>query len=279
MAEKIMRVSYSDEGHLAQAKDNPGSQRALVYNDDNNLIEHAELTEISEEELRERYSETSETDYEDYELDAEDFQRKIETYLAIGTIVAGIVHYASPYVKEWMQETAVPGVKTAFKKLKEKFKSKNESQEIDIVEVSLDVSEENSLAFVNQIEVAEKEYREKMTSEEARQKFLRIVVLAMELTKEVNELATADIQDEDALAKKDNWMIVEKTLTKESLLEGINNILESGEDAFTKEQMNFLQNMLGRDLYQGGSFIPIEPSEMQNAFDDSKNSDDEGGNE
>lgn len=167
-----------------------------------------------------------------------------------------------------MKEVAIPGVKTAFKQLKEKFKVKGESREVDIVEVSLDASEENSIAFAYQIEVAEKEYHEKMTSEEARQKFLRIVILAMELTKEVNELSGADIQDEEALARKDNWMIVEKMLTKDSLLEGINNILASGEDTSTKEQIGYLQSMLGRDLYQGEDYVPIEPSELKDIFDE-----------
>lgn len=195
-------------------------------------------------------------------------QKKAKTLFAIGAIAAGVIHYVSPYVKDWMKEVAIPGVKTAFKQLKEKFKVKGESREVDIVEVSLDASEENSIAFAYQIEVAEKEYHEKMTSEEARQKFLRIVILAMELTKEVNELSGADIQDEEALARKDNWMIVEKMLTKDSLLEGINNILASGEDTSTKEQIGYLQSMLGRDLYQGEDYVPIEPSELKDIFDE-----------
>lgn len=269
MGERYVREVYDDDLHLADSTDDDGSHRSLQYDDDNKLKSHAKYYDVDEkelyDELREKY-EDSDAEYIP-EIDIEELQKKAETLFAIGAIAAGVIHYVSPYVKDWVKETAIPGVKTAFRSVKGKFK-RNQQDDEEVVEISLDVNAENSLAFANEIEEAERQYRKKMTSEEAQQKFLRMVLHAMELSKEMNELANADIEDEEALAKKNEWLIVEHVLSKESLIEGINNILSAGEDAFTKEQTEMLEDLLNRKLYQQGEYVPLSGDEIKGIVGD-----------
>lgn len=273
MGERYVREVFDDDLHMADSSDGDGSHRGLEYDDGNHLKGHAKYYEVDD---REMYEDLKEKYGDEQNIDIEAIQRKAEALFAVGAIVAGVVHYASPYVKEWMKETAIPGVKTAFMGIKEKLSGKQDGEQAEIVKVSLDVTPENSLALVNEIEVAEKEYREKITSGEASQRFLRLVLHAMEISKELNELANAEIADEQALAKKEDWNVVDKALTRESLLEGINNILEAGDKALDPEQIELIQGLLERDLYKSGEYIPVDSGELKKIFGESSNDEDDG---
>lgn len=143
MGERYVREIFDDDLHMADSSDGDGSHRGLQYDDDNNLKSHAKYYDVDEREIYDELREKYEDEDAAYipEIDIEEFQRKAEALFAVGAIAAGVIHYVSPYVKEWMHETAIPGVTTAFKQLRGKFKGKGESREVDIVEISLDASE------------------------------------------------------------------------------------------------------------------------------------------
>lgn len=275
MAERLVREVTRDDTHLADAKSSPGAHRGLEYDDDNNLVAHAEYYQVDEEELyeqlKEKYDRSSDDDYE-YEADVDELQKKFE----FGAAIAGAAVVLAPYMMDWMRETALPWmresalprVKTTVRRLRDKIGGKRKISETDFVPVALDVSERNGLAFAKQIATAEKEYRKQMTSDEARRKLIRIVALAMALTKEINELSNADVRDEQALAAKENWRMVENELSKSRLLEGVNNILATDHGVLPEEQIAFLKQAFGRELYQGGIYVPIEPSELRAYLDD-----------
>lgn len=274
MAERYVREVTRDDTHLADAKGSPGAHRGLEYDGDNNLVAHAEYYPVDDEELyeelREKYGKS--TDDNEFELDEERLQEKFE----IGMAIAGVAVVLVPYVKDWMWETALPwmrgtawpGVKSAVRHLSEKGRRKREICETDSTPVTLDASERKGLDFAKQIATAEKEYRKQMTSDEARRKLIRIVALAMALTKEINELSNADVRDEQALAAKENWWMVEKELSKGRLLESVNNILATDHGVLPEGQITFLKQAFGRELYQGGIYVPIEPSELRAYLDD-----------
>ena len=274
MAERYVREVTRDDTHLADAKGTLGAHRGLEYDDGNNLVAHAEYYPIDEEELyeqlKEKYGKSSDGDYE-YEVDVEELQKKFERGAAIAGIAVALAPYVMDWMSEtalpWMRETALPRAKTAVRRLRDKIGGKREISETDFVPVALDVSERNGLAFAKQIATAEKGYRKQMTSDEARRKLIRIVALAMALTKEINELSNADVCDEQALAAKENWRMVEKELSKSRLLEGINNILATDHGVLPEEQIAFLKQAFGRELYQDGIYVPIEPSELRTYLD------------
>ena len=158
MGERYVREVYDDDLHMADSAEKDGSHRALEYDDDNNLKGHAKYYEVDEKELYDELREKFKDDDARYipKIDFEDLGRKLQ----IGAFVAGVIHYASPYIKEWMKETAIPGVKTVFKTAKGKIqKKKNQNKTENIVEITLDVSTNNCRAIASAIEVAEKSYR------------------------------------------------------------------------------------------------------------------------
>lgn len=273
MAERYVREVTRDDTHLANAKGSLGAHRGLEYDDDNNLVGHAEYYPVDEEELYEQLKEKfdkSSDDYE-YDMDVEELQKKIERGAAIAGIVVVLAPYMMDWMREtalpWMRETALPRAKAAVRHLKENVRGKREICETDSILATLDASERSGLDFAKQIATADKEYRKQMTSDEARRRLIRIVVLAMALTKEINELSNADVRDEQALAAKGNWRMVEKELSKSRLLEGVNNILATDHGVLPEEQIAFLKQAFGRELYQDGAYVPIEPSELRTYLD------------
>ena len=53
MAERYVREVTRDDTHLADVKGTPGAHRGLEYDDDNNLVAHAEYYPVDEEDLYE----------------------------------------------------------------------------------------------------------------------------------------------------------------------------------------------------------------------------------
>ena len=68
MAKRLFEVEYDDDLHMADAADDPDYKRGLLYDDDGILKAHAKMREISEDELRDRYAERDQYDY-DYAYD------------------------------------------------------------------------------------------------------------------------------------------------------------------------------------------------------------------
>lgn len=277
MGERYVREVYDDDLHMGGSRDGDGSHRGLQYDDDNHLKGHAKYYEDDErdiyENLKEKY-ETESDEYEyDYEFDAEAFQKKVE----IAEIVVAIAVAVSPYVKDWFVETAIPGVKGLFRGIKEKFtKKKDKVEEAEIIEVTYQVTPESSLALANEIEKAEQKYHKKMTSTEAQQELIAIVMAAMELSRRINDLADAEIQDTgNAIVLATGWDSVIDALTKENLIEGVNRILESGTDQLNAAQLEQLQSMLGRNLYLDGVYKPLSVHEMHRILGQSNDDDGE----
>lgn len=272
MGERYVREVYDDDLHMGDSSDGDGSHRGLEFDDDNNLKGQAKYYEVDEKELYDELKEKYNEDDTEYipEIDFEGLERKLQ----VGAFVAGFLREFGPEIKEWVKETAIPGVKTVFRTAKRKLK-KNKLDAVEItVETTLDVTTDNCRTIANAIEVAEKQYRKKMTSEEAQQRLLRIVLHAIEMSKELNELANAEIADSLVLTNDSNWRAVEEVLSKESLIESINRILLSGEDSFNKEQIDMLEGLLNRELYQRGEYIPIDGDEIRGILSGSSENDD-----
>lgn len=260
MRERYVREVYRDDTHFTESSDGDGSHRSLEYDDDNNLVTHAKYFEEDEREIYEKLREKYGNDGNDHEIDVAAIQQAME----IGAILAPIVITVTPYIKDWFVDTAVPGIKAFARGVKERVRSRrSEKEPEEEIEVTFEVKPESSLALANQIEKAEQEYRKNMTSQEAREKLIAIFLTTAKLSQEINNLANAEIKDEaEALMRKTGWENVTGALSKDSLIEGVNNILELPE-ALSDEQLVQLQKLLGRELYQFGNYEPVSKEEIQ----------------
>lgn len=260
MPERYVREVYRDDTHFTESSDGDGSHRSLEYDDNNNLVTHAKYYEEDEREIYEKLREKYENASNEHEINVATIQQAME----IGAILAPIVITATPYIKDWFARTALPGIRTFARSVKEKVRSKRVEKKVEEeIEITFEIKPENSLALANQIEKVEQEYRENMTSQEAREKLIAIFFASVKLSQEINSLANAEIKDEaEALMHKAGWYNVTGVLSKDSLIEGVNNILELPE-ALSDKQLLQMQRLLGRELYQSGNYDPVSKEEIQ----------------
>lgn len=275
MAKKLYEVEYDDNLHMADAADDPDYKRGLLYDDDGNLKAHAKMREVDEDELRDRYAERDQYDYEyDYErreVELTPEQQELAQLAgeALAAMLISLIAAASPHVQHWWETAAVPGVKGFFGNIASFFKgigkkSKNKQVErpmtLQLAEASLQIDPK---AISAELDTAYEGYRENMSSEEAQKTLVEIAILASMLAERIKKLSTAKIADDGIAGGYLGWQETVNRLSSRELIDGVNRILEGDVKLFDAAQIANLELILGRNLYENGRYIPIESNEFR----------------
>ena len=278
MEKKLYEVEYDDNLHMADAADDPDYKRGLLYDDDGNLKAHAKMREVDEDELRDRYAER---DQYDFDYDYNDYERR-EVELtpeqqelaqlageALAAMLLSLIAAASPHVQHWWETTAVPGIKGFFGNIASFFKGigkkpKNKQVErpttLQLAEESLQI---DPSAISAELDTAYEEYRENMSSEEAQKTLVEVAILASMLAERIKKLSTAKIADDGITGSYLGWQETVKRLSSQELIDGVNRILEGDVKLFDAAQIANFELILCRNLYENGQYIPIESSEFR----------------
>ena len=280
MAKKIYEVEYDDDLHMADASDDPDYKRGLLYDDDGNLKAHAKMREVDEDELRDRYAERDQYDY-DYDYAYDDHERKDVELTpeqeelaqiageALAAMLIALIAAASPHVQHWWERTAVPGIKGFFGGIAGFFKSigrkpaskKVERKEaLQIAEASLRIDPKD---IQTELESAYVDYREDMSSEEARKTLVEVAILASMLADRIKKLSNARITDQDIAGGYLGWQETVNKLTSRELIDSVNRVLEGDVELFDQMQIANMELILGRKLYENGQYVPIDAAEFR----------------
>lgn len=101
MAEKIFRVEIPEGQHLGRVKGEDDLRRGLLFDADNNLVGHAEMSEVNDE------GEDDSTAYAqppDDDLDIEALVRNLQALVDLAILVAAAAEAAAPHIKRWWNE-------------------------------------------------------------------------------------------------------------------------------------------------------------------------------
>lgn len=278
MAKKLFEVEYDDDLHMADAADDPDYKRGLLYDDDGNLKAHAKMREVDEDELRDRYAERDQYDYDyaydDYEhseVELTPEQQELAQLAgeALAAMLLTLIAAASPHVRHWWETTAVPGVKGFFGGIAGFFKNigkKPESKQVErattlrLAEASLQIDPKD---ISTELDAAFEGYRENMSSEEAQKTLVEVAILASMLAERIKKLSNAQISDEGIAGGYLGWQEAVNRLSSEELIDGVNRILEGDIQLFDSMQIANLELILGRKLYEDGQYIPIDAGEFR----------------
>lgn len=280
MTKKIYEVEYDDDLHMADASDDPDYKRGLLYDDDGNLKAHAKMREVDEDELRDRYAERDQYDYDyDYAYDGHE-HRDVELTPeqeelaqiageALAVMLIALVATASPHVQHWWEKTAEPGIKGFFGGIAGFFKNigrkpaskKTESKKTkQIAEASLRIDPKG---IQTELESAYVDYREDMSSEEARKTLVEVAILASMLSARIKKLSNARITDKDIAGGYLGWQETVNKLTSRELIDSVNKVLEGDIELFDQMQIANMELILGRKLYENGQYVPIDSAEFR----------------
>lgn len=276
MAKKLYEVEYDDDLHLADAADDPNYKRGLLYDDDGNLKAHAKMREVDEDELRDRYAERNQYDYDydDYkrsEVELTPEQQELAQLAgeALAAMLIALISAASPHVRHWWETTAMPNIKGSFDSIAGFFKGFGKKPKIEQVDCTAALQlNEASLridpkAISAELDTAYEVYRKNMSSEEARKTLIEVAILASMLAERIKKLSTAKIADDGITGGYLGWQETVNRLSSQELIDGVNRILEGDVTLFDAAQIANLELILGRNLYESGQYVPIESSEFR----------------
>lgn len=234
---------FNDNESYEAYKNGTGTFNNGLRRDDGTLLCQPDFEEGYEEELS--CDETAETTIKSSFNDS--FSKDI--YFLAGIVITIITLKVAPKIKNKWTKLVLP----LFKRKKDKTRV-SEEQEITrkktttkIVATEIIDNELPSITL-QQIDNAYKEYNRNMTNEEAQRELLDIFILIALLKRKMKNLSDANIINED--------LLIEKVTSKE-YIECINKILIVN-PVLCDNNTDTLKEILGRDIYKEGEYIPID---------------------
>ncbi len=180
--------------------------------------------------------------------------------LAIGIGIGVVANKAYPHVRKWITTTAFPKVKKFWRKVTKRESKPEQIIECDIAKITPVLMEPEE--FSENIDLVINEFHANGNNEEAKQHLLNIMCAAMYIANEIRQLSNVILKDEDRLA----WGVTLEKLTAQSVIDGINHILEEKVLTLDGAQAKALTECLGGILIVNGVFVPIENRRIKEAL-------------
>lgn len=178
-------------------------------------------------------------------------------------VVIELVHVATPYIKRWWKDTAVPGIKKKWNSITKKIESTQPIEGEDSAQdYTTEIATSNGITpdMVSKvIDEAYENYREKISSEEAQKQLIDITILSAILAGKIRKFSNACINEDGEMP--DNyleWQKAMEKLTTHKVTDSINAILESNTSLLDENRARILSDILGYSVITDGRFIPIE---------------------
>lgn len=283
MARERFDVEIPDGQHLGFSRDTDGAYRAHLFDDkSNDLVGHAELFEPSvdaEPWPNIEYIYVSEPSARhERELSDEELDEAFEALLNLGLIVALLAVKAAPHVTSWWRDKALPAMrstgdnalsamKSANRNALQSIRSKsgtalltvksawnNKSIRASKVErgvvfgPDIPVTEPAHVSSSTELDVSFHDYRARMGSAEARERFVAALVARAFSDRQMRTLRNARIEDDGGRPSLESAMDV---LTPQQVEDTIVLMLERNPSLLDRESMTELSAILSGNNANG----------------------------
>lgn len=278
MARKRFDVEIPEGQHLGFSRDTDGAYRAHLFDDQtNDLVGHAELFEGDTDETRTprvEYIYVSDSEpSRGHDLSDEELEETIEALLNLALIVTMLAIKAAPHIAGWWRGTAVPTLKLASGTARSAVRSVNEKtvrsirSKSDTALLTLksalpklhkDQKAENDVLTGEtvaagpenprrpaQLETAFTEYRSRMGSTEARERFVAALVARAFSDQQMQALRDATLEDNSEFPGLNDAM---KALTPQRVGETMSVVLEKNPSLLEPHSISEL-----RAIFSGGN--------------------------
>ena len=252
MEDELYRLIPEEGKHLADSHDTEDAVRGVYLDDETNKPCGAgEFVKVNLDELMEDYA-SDNSDGSDENNDA----LAIAALIGIGIAIGVAAKTAYPHVKSWITEKAIPGVKKVWNGLFHKDKN--------ILQIETSGADE-MIEFENSheisIEKAVDDYKENMTSEEAKRELLEAFMLYVLSAHKLRKVSNAQIIKVDGEIE-DGTELIEKII-QSGVIDEVNSILTLNPDLLEDKQMNILSDILGYHLKEDDKYIPIDVEQLE----------------
>lgn len=245
--EEFFRAVFPDGVHLASSRKTEGAFRGAVFDNETNTLQgQAEFFRV---------------DPADDSGDEDGSEAPIPPLLAaalgiaagvLGTIV---VVKQAPRIKSWWLEAALPGLRSKWVRLT---KSKDEGAE------SADDSPDIRVRdFSRELTVAVDDQRSPMSSTEAQQRFLTMLLAAAIVADQTRLLKDVRIVDDAQLLGLRGAM---EALTGPQVAEMANGLLEADTGLLDDGTREIFLQAFGGGAYVDGHYVPLHPERIDSAL-------------
>lgn len=178
-------------------------------------------------------------------------------------VIIELVHVATPYIKRWWKDTAVPGMKKTWNSITKKEESLRpiEGEDSDKV-YTTEIATSNGITpdmISKGVDEAYENYREKISNEEAQKQLIDIAILSAILAGKIRRFSSVCIKEDGEIP--DNyleWQKAMEKLTTRKVTDSINTILEGNASLLDENRARTLSDIMGYSVIKDGKFIPIE---------------------
>ena len=284
MAKKRFNVEIPEGQHLGFSRDTDGAYRAHLFDDEtNDLVGHAELFEINEDDADApdiQYVYVSDSDEtEDYELPNagreftdEERDQALEVLVSLGIIVTMLATAAAPHVTRWWHDVAIPAMKSTSVNARQSMKSARDNvlltmkstwarltgtPEVGRGATSTEMNPETESAREDsstELQVAFQEYRVRMGSAEARDRFVAALLAKAISEEQMRMLRSAKIDGHNG---PNDDEVAMQALTTQNIGKTITLMLEKNPSLLERESVAKLATIL-RGSRTDGEYVPLE---------------------
>lgn len=247
--EPLYRAIHPEGTHLASSRNIDGAFRGTYLDDETNQISgQAEFVEV-------------EQDDDEQPEDTSDTLAKI-LVLAAGIALGIVATMAAPKVKSWWRYSAYPSLECRLRSLL----SKNADKDVEVTKAEPigqpDISLEEVPADTFSTEVALTDPRAVMSSEEAQQRFIAMILAVTEAAIQFRTLQEAHIE-----GGEEERQVLEKMLndiSTQPVADLINMVLETNGD-LNETVGPFFVDFFGGGGIVDGKYVPLQLDQLQAA--------------
>lgn len=255
MSGDLYRLIPEEGKHLAESRDTKGAYRGVYLDDDTNKPSGAgEFIKIEDDKC-EDYDNDSVRNEMDGDVAA------ITGLIAIGIGIGVAATKAYPHVKEWVGNTAVPGMKKFWYKIRNKDTAISMVTD-ETVSVSMDVV--SAQDFADNVDVVLDEYQKNMSSKEAQVHLLNIMSCAMYMVSEIRKISNVVVNNEVIGEERLlEWKFAMEKLTTQTVTDSINRILEGNVLSMNETDMQRIAVLMGDTMITNGVYVPIKNEKVK----------------
>lgn len=267
MVRKRFDVEVPDGQHLGFSRDTEGAFRAHLFDDEGNrLAGHAELFEPDDDDssgLHYGYGSDSQAE-DDSQLTDEELAEALGALIGLAIIVASLAVEAAPHVSKWWKSQVVPAAKSTWARIESTWNRipktlKAETRAANAVKLTLTDSQRGDSS--TEVTVALEDYRARMSSAEARERFVAALLARSFSEAQMRMLRTAKIEDADGELELDKAI---ETLTPHQVGETLKLMLEKNPSLLSSESLGDLGSIFtGARLDE--DFMPLRIERIKQA--------------
>ena len=264
---KRFDVEIPDGQHLGFSRDTGGARRAHLFDDESNdLVGHAELFEPDEEEpsppsIEYVYASGFDAAEEAPRQLSDEDKEFAEALVTLGIITAAV---AAPYVKKWWTDKVVPTFKAARGGLKSTCKRvsyRRKDHSPNSTRVAASVVDPAPVQSSRELAVASQDSRIRMSSVEARERFVAALVAREFTDAQMKILRDAQIEDDEGPVELEGAI---RALTPQDVAETLKGILERNPSLLDRGTLTELGPILGGGRTDG-EYVPLKIERLKDA--------------